>query len=230
MNGTRQERRSSDTGSQRSCRVCARAIAYAPPCRFIWFEITAAGRRYTVHFVGFTFPLSKHIGLASHSHHPRLRLRHTFTMSTVSLFRLSKGPFSLHTTTELTRADVNSCRKKQFVSTGSWFVEVPPFSQFETFLFSSSTKSFINWTFELVCAEILVMKRSRKDCLKMKELVVSRDACAANVENFFVPERRAPHYGAEIMRAGRPLIGLKFKIQPSDWSRGQVPHSGNKGK
>ncbi len=43
-------------------------------------------------------------------------------------------------------------------------------------------------------------------------------------------KRRAPHYGAEIMRAGRPLIGLEFKIQPSDWSRGQVPHSGNKGK
>ncbi len=41
---------------------------------------------------------------------------------------------------------------------------------------------------------------------------------------------KSPHYGAEIMRAGTLLIGLEFKIQPSDWSRGQVPHSGNKGK
>ncbi len=43
-------------------------------------------------------------------------------------------------------------------------------------------------------------------------------------------ERRAPHYGAMLMRAGRLLIGLEFKIQPSDWSKGHLPHSGNKGK
>ncbi len=57
--------------------------------------------------------------------------------------------------------------------------------------------------------------------------------CFASGQNLLVGEpreRRAPHYGAEIMRAGRPLIGLEFKIQPSDWFRGQVPHSGNKGK
>ncbi len=44
------------------------------------------------------------------------------------------------------------------------------------------------------------------------------------------PERRTPHYGAANFWAGRLLIGLEFKIQPSDWSRGLVPHSGNKGK
>ncbi len=45
-----------------------------------------------------------------------------------------------------------------------------------------------------------------------------------------VGKRRAPHYGAMQMRAGRLLIGLEFKIQPSDWSKGHLPHSGNKGK
>ncbi len=41
-------------------------------------------------------------------------------------------------------------------------------------------------------------------------------------------QRRAPHYGAQNFWAGRLLIGLEFKIQPSDWWEKSPPLWGTK--